>query len=732
MFTMTKSKLVLIILLVVLFGCRSRTRQVHNIETFARVYGYVRWFHPGDAAQEVSWNKMAVLGIRKVKDVRSDEELRDSLLSLFSPLVEGLEIGKEKDYRDGEHAVLTAVPAEGSYVAWQHYGVYLGEKSNIYKSARTNRPSSNIFSAFGYYLFSDSAKEIKVRGRLKVEQGDSTGQAWFFLHPVATYEGARSDTGMMLRNSARIGSADWKDYELAQSLNIGVQYIAFGCLVENNSSVLAAHFDISKEGGKWERVDFETGEIDKKHWNKSEVRHKIELVPADGTSAKYVLKAAYTGKLFDKTPAPGELISEPIGSNLHCVIPMSVESNRTASFLKEKEQSLKKLKDELSGLKQSSPEINLASVVIAWNAFQHFYPYFDVIKTDWQQVLPETLAKTMECTGKADFMKVLCEMAAALEDGHGYVRGEAMYHLPIRTELIEGNIVVTASNTSLIKAGDIIRKVNGMDAMKVQSEMESLISGSPQLKRYRALNVFGSSFEPGLSKLELERNKGIVRCEVQRQRKVPKSIFYNGVQERLAVSEQIKELEPGIFYMNTTTCSDVNWLKNTDKLARAKSVIYDFRFGGRLIDLIPHLTDSAVNSAWWNIPEVTGPDRKNMTFGKTNWSVKPAPPRFKSKSIVLISPFNVSNNETTLGIINAYKLATTVGSQTAGCNGNVNVIDLPCGYPVRWTGMKVLKHDGSQHHLIGFIPDYPVERTLKGLMEGRDEVLEKALEVARQ
>jgi len=87
MFTMIKSKLVLIILLVVLFGCQSRTRQIRNIEAFARVYGYVRWFHPSDAAQEISWNKIAILGVQKVKNVRSDEELKDSLLSLFSPLV---------------------------------------------------------------------------------------------------------------------------------------------------------------------------------------------------------------------------------------------------------------------------------------------------------------------------------------------------------------------------------------------------------------------------------------------------------------------------------------------------------------------------------------------------------------------------------------------------------------------------------------------------------------------
>ena len=47
-----------------------------------------------------------------------------------------------------------------------------------------------------------------------------------------------------------------------------------------------------------------------------------------------------------------------------------------------------------------------------------------------------------------------------------------------------------------------------------------------------------------------------------------------------------------------------------------------------------------------------------------------------------------------------------------------------------WTGMKVLKHDGSQLYLKGFEPDYPVKKTIKAIREGRDEYLEKALQIA--
>jgi C-terminal processing protease CtpA/Prc len=85
-----------------------------------------------------------------------------------------------------------------------------------------------------------------------------------------------------------------------------------------------------------------------------------------------------------------------------------------------------------------------------------------------------------------------------------------------------------------------------------------------------------------------------------------------------------------------------------------------------------------------------------------------------------------------MSFIEFYKLAEIVGQPTAGTNGNVNPFMLPGGFRIIWTGMKVLKHDGSQHHLIGIQPTVPAERTIQGIIEGRDEFLEKALEVVKQ
>jgi C-terminal processing protease CtpA/Prc len=41
--------------------------------------------------------------------------------------------------------------------------------------------------------------------------------------------------------------------------------------------------------------------------------------------------------------------------------------------------------------------------------------------------------------------------------------------------------------------------------------------------------------------------------------------------------------------------------------------------------------------------------------------------------------------------------------------------------------MRVTKRDGSPHHGVGIRPTVPVAPTLRGVKEGRDEVLERAL-----
>src|SRR5262249_33077317 len=137
-------------------------------------------------------------------------------------------------------------------------------------------------------------------------------------------------------------------------------------------------------------------------------------------------------------------------------------------------------------------------------------------------------------------------------------------------------------------------------------------------------------------------------------------------------------------------------------LEKAKGIIYDLRgYPHSSPALIGHLIDKPVTCARWNVPVTIYPDRQKVTFEFSNWPVQPQKPRFHAKVAYLTDGRAISYAETYLGIIEHYKLADIVGTPTAGTNGNINPFTLPGGFRVIWTGMKVLKHDGSQHHGVG-------------------------------
>ena len=132
----------LILLIFLLLGCVNNSRKVDNLYTFAKVYGYVRWFYPGDEAAEVDWNKFAVYGIKKVENARNQKELKNILLRLFTPIAPALKIEDKSQVESFDlRSIIPDDTTDFKTVSWEHYGVYLGDRSNIYQSIRTNRVS---------------------------------------------------------------------------------------------------------------------------------------------------------------------------------------------------------------------------------------------------------------------------------------------------------------------------------------------------------------------------------------------------------------------------------------------------------------------------------------------------------------------------------------------------------------------------------------------------------------
>ncbi|HMW01889.1 MAG TPA: S41 family peptidase [Acidobacteriota bacterium] len=437
------------------------------------------------------------------------------------------------------------------------------------------------------------------------------------------------------------------------------------------------------------------------------------------------------GQLPKEVAAPDQPFVADLGNGISVSIPISVFATGKKTLpLKAPGASQPIVLERFTGDDRAT---RLADIALAWNTFQHFYPYFDVVKTDWPAVLPESLKEAAIAPDGQAFLLTLQRMVAQLQDGHGFVSqgGLSQGALPFQWDWAENRLVVTevaASIADKIKRGDVVESVNGLSTEKAIFEKETLISGAtPQWKRFIALQQLRSGKIKTEVKLDLRRADNSTY-----QITLPFGVPPEGLEETRP--PKLHELKPGIFYIDVERITDDDFQQALPQLIQAKGVIFDFRgYPNCSPMVIQHLTKTPIESARFMVPLVSTPDHQNMiNFDQAGrWNLPPLSPYISAKKVFLTDGRAISYAESCMGIIEAYKLGEIVGTATAGTNGNVNPFRLPGDYRISWTGMKVVKHDGSPHHGVGIKPTIRLERTIQGIREGRDEQLDKAVELLK-
>jgi C-terminal processing protease CtpA/Prc len=103
-------------------------------------------------------------------------------------------------------------------------------------------------------------------------------------------------------------------------------------------------------------------------------------------------------------------------------------------------------------------------------------------------------------------------------------------------------------------------------------------------------------------------------------------------------------------------------------------------------------------------------------------------PHYKGKTVMLINEFSISQAEGTGLFLEAANGTKFIGSPTAGANGDLTNFTVPGGISITFSGHGVSHADGRQLQRVGLLPDIEVKPTIRGIREGRDEVLERAIE----
>jgi len=173
-----------------------------------------------------------------------------------------------------------------------------------------------------------------------------------------------------------------------------------------------------------------------------------------------------------------------------------------------------------------------------------------------------------------------------------------------------------------------------------------------------------------------------------------------------------------------------------DALCRTVGLIIDIRGYPRLmvqLALSARLNDRPVRSAIFEIPVVSSYDRMEQGWDIGQYEVKPDPRLHYGGPVIVLINERTRGTAEDLGIyLKDAKRVTFVGGPTAGCNGNRTWLSLPGAGRMFFTGMRVKFGDGSRFQNVGILPDVAVAPTVEGIRTGKDEVLERGIEVLRR
>jgi len=99
----------------------------------------------------------------------------------------------------------------------------------------------------------------------------------------------------------------------------------------------------------------------------------------------------------------------------------------------------------------------------------------------------------------------------------------------------------------------------------------------------------------------------------------------------------------------------------------------------------------------------------------------------RGKVVVLINEDAISQAEHSCMMFEAATDVTFIGTPTAGANGDITYMVLPGNLQVSFSGHDVRHADGRQLQRVGIQPTIKVVPTIRGLIDGRDEILEEAV-----
>jgi C-terminal processing protease CtpA/Prc len=444
----------------------------------------------------------------------------------------------------------------------------------------------------------------------------------------------------------------------------------------------------------------------------------------------------------------GEIINSDNGLGFHPDITIEQSEDRSIAVAKAKEilrsgtKPINNISVELGGFdskytgqkisKEIYPPIGsrVLSAAKIYTVIKYFYPNKHLWTHNWDSVYLRFLPRFILAKDSVEYLKAVMEMYPNIEDGHGFIAHPYVDYIrngppgtfpPFQTRIIENQLVVTKiirdsiARVLNIKPGDIILEKNGKNVIQELNERRKYFSAS----NYDAGSgyIVGAYFRSpfgSIIKLKIKNAEGKIRnvevpfprpTDLERQKL--RNILDRGGNEPI-----LQFIKQDIGYVNmgglstTQVDSMFNLFRNT------KAIIFDFRYhpheAARLI--APRLSEKNPFDETTDYP---GEPLRSKENERRGWI-------YKGKAICLMYENTQSHAEASVSWLKEAG-AILVGNHTAGANGNTYHFFIPGGIRLSFSAYNTpMQGKGIQ-------PDILITPTIRGIQQGKDEILERAI-----
>lgn len=390
---------------------------------------------------------------------------------------------------------------------------------------------------------------------------------------------------------------------------------------------------------------------------------------------------------------------------------------------------------------QMDSGLNLLLLFRLWNVIEYYAPYRAVTLHPWNEVLSTYIPLMGVETDGRRFARLYMRLIRELNDGHAYAPVEMLFGqrmLPVWPLQAEGRLFVGYSGDSALERGDEVLAIDGEPISERLELLREYASRSNEASLRKALRFYGLRTRRDTAEVVRRRAGAYDTLRVATVPYGSVSPLYDPAQ---FVQPPFRLLADSVGYIYAGTFSREYLAEVGQTLPRTRALIIDLRtyplnVDGALIALIGQSlrTESVVvRQALYQTLALPG-----LFYRQEQWlfedfgevAARCTEP-YKGRVILLVDEMTQSNPEFQAMAFQSCPQTLTIGSPTSGANGSIVWIPLP-GQMTSFSGIGALYPDGTQPQTVGVRLDVEVLPTAEGLQAGRDEVLERALELARQ